>query len=110
MEKEPTIESPELVTERFTKFVKEDLANGMAGGVMWRTEMSALFGDEEMLRDTKDEIFRGDPELGQKLADAYRNGGMTKMKACFIEKLYQATDAKNLGGVNVAIEQIIDFH
>lgn len=104
----PKIECPETVVRRFSEFVKS-VSKEMMGGIMWDTQMSMLFGNEEMRFFTKDEAFREKPQLEREFLEAYQGGGLSRLKAVFIERLYQTPNAKNLGGIVNAIEKILAF-
>lgn len=109
MEQGHEMESAEAVVRRFSEVVKS-ASKGMQGDLMWTTEIAKLFGDGEMLRATGDEAFRGQPHLlEQEFVEAYEVGGPTRLKALFIERLYQATDAKTIVGIRNVLEKILDF-
>ena len=107
--------TPEQTTEQFISFVRGEVTPTPPftpfQHTFWRTEMSALFGDQEMVRLIGDVKFEGVPNIEGLLKEACRTSGVTGMKAEFLYNLFHNTGAARIGGdgMKVILEGIIDF-
>lgn len=93
---------------QFTKTVLSEESHAL--DVEWEYQMHRLYGDQDLLRITKNEQYKGVAGIESDLREAYENGGLANLKAVFIVKVVEHTNVASMGdAMQIAFAKIIDF-
>jgi hypothetical protein len=108
---QPIEEESTQTLDRFIKVAKRALSEeGHALDVEWEHQMNMLFGDEELMQVTKNKAYKGVPRVKEDLQFAYDSGGLILLRAVFLQKVVEHTDAHKMGTpVSKAVEKILKF-
>jgi len=104
------IEPSKRTIESFIDFTKKILKGENRNrdfDIEWEDQMNILYGNEELLRITKDERYRGVPGIRESLTAAYIKGGLSELKQVFLHQTLEHTTAANMGEIaQIAFEKI----
>jgi hypothetical protein len=106
-----SIEKSRKTVESFIETTKTLFANeNRHMDIEWEHQMNVLYGNEELLRVTKNEAYKGIPGIKEDLRVAYENGGLSELKATFIVKAVKNTNVSKMGDAAIiAFKKLIDF-
>lgn len=105
------IEQSRKAVSGFIASVKTVLDDNHALGVEWEHKMNMLYGNEELLRITKNEDYKGIPGVYDELQAAHQQGGLMLLRARFLMHLVEHTDIQEGMGeaTQTAVGRIMDF-
>lgn len=99
--------SPEAAAAQFIYFV-ENVPGPKIETAFWEAEVGKIIGDPMMERFSGNPLYKGLPDFKNTLAEAYRKGGSSKMKAVFFECLFDRADPNRIASAPV-LEEVIKF-
>jgi hypothetical protein len=104
------IEQSRKTVEGFIAYTKTLLSGeSHTIDVEWEHQMNILYGNEELLRVTKNKEYKGIPGIKDELESAYESGGLPQLKITFIRKAVENTQVSKLGDASLnAFKRIID--
>ena len=110
-ERSNPIEQPAELVSRFIDFTRNLFEEGEHpfSYSLWETEMDRLWGNEELIIVTRDESFKGAPQVREAMVLALEEGGLNRMKGEFLAQALEHTQIANIRGIGVVIEQIVTF-
>lgn len=105
------IEEPKETVGRFIQLTRDPFPEvSRSGDIFWESVTGRLYGDEELLRVTKDERYKGIKGIESDLEAALKRGGLSALKAEFFAKALEHTELGTLrGAVVLILEKIIAF-
>ena len=96
-ERQPVPETPAQTVERFIGFTKTIFSKDSHDlDVLWEYEMNKLYGNEELLRVTKNVAYMGVKDVKESLVEAVSRGGLPLLRARFLVLAIENTQVGNM--------------